>query len=531
MSSLKKRKDLKRSADEGKAGIYDFVRKIHRSVDNLLDSNELDDTLALLESAPELGRGTYGEAKEMSDNIVCKITGCASNLLGPLNSIWRSENIEPTLLRVLWEYLVETKMTPHLIAPLGNTHAIIEGATNSQKKADGVQNSLIYFMEKATAGTVREYLTRHSGGKRFDLVFKVILFQICYTLECIYALFPRFRHNDLKDDNVFLHKSTSTGCTAYTIHGRTFYIPNVGVTALISDFDFACISGSLLDNYKVIEQEWETPSYNISTRKNHAADIGLFVSYALNQFDYKFTNVFKASMKRQFGKVPSKNSFRYTLEQSGELPTTKEMLSSMFFEDYLMKDDDEEVVERFVFNPPPAPPLPTPPTVSSEEIRHTPLFIPRFGDAIDPRELKSFQHFRLWKPVRNDLDDDEPAPFCERVCERIVNHMRELYSLRPNPKKDIAGFGFEKEKEQMFFDTVEQTGASFILDYYVPSRWWPAIYTCVFVDTIEEMDLCVSNQVCWHMGQWCDFWKRAGEANYTEMELLHVALQWGWIRE
>jgi hypothetical protein len=175
---LSKRTNLKRSADKGTTGVYDFVRKMHRSVENLLASDEVDDTLALLESAPELGKGTYGEAKEMSNNIVCKITGCATNLLGPLNSIWRSENTEPRLLRFLWEHLVETKMTPHLIAPLGNTHTIIEGGTHSQKETEGIQNSLIYFMEKATAGTVREYLTRHMAGKRFDVVFKVYLHSI-----------------------------------------------------------------------------------------------------------------------------------------------------------------------------------------------------------------------------------------------------------------------------------------------------------------------------------------------------------------
>lgn len=527
--TLQKRRDLKRSADEGTTRIVDVIRKTRRSITDMLVA-EADETLAFLEAAPELGRGTYGQAKEVSKGVVCKITGCASHLLGPVHSIWRAENVEPMILRFLWQHLVETRVTPHIIAPLGHNHSIIEGTTAKQQATDSeMQNSLIYFMEKATAGTVRDYLGKHMGGPKFDLILKVILFQVCYTLECIYSLFPRFRHNDLKDDNVFLHKSTSVGYTRYTIHGTTFYVPNVGITVLVSDFDFACISGLIFDNYKVIEQEWETPSYNINTRKNHATDFSCFLNYVRNQFGNKCSRELKDQLKQVFG-LPSKtNSYRATVKESQGLLTTKEiLLETEFFEEFL--EEEEDVKEEFSLKKKGGGSGLLPPQ-GGQETRHAPLFLPRVDDAIDPRELLSFKSFRLWSPVNTNLDEEEPTPFSERVCQRLVACMRDIYDLKPNPKKDLAGFGFPKEHEEEFFEAVEQTGTSFILDYYVPAKWWPAIYTCAFVDTVEEMDLTTSNQVCWHMTQWCDFWREYEEANYSEMALLHVALQWGWIRE
>jgi serine/threonine protein kinase len=528
--TLQKRRDLKRSADDGTTHIFDMIRKTRRSITDLLSAEQTDETLAFLESAPELGRGTYGEAKEVTKAIVCKITGCGSHLLGPLWSIWRSENVEPNILRFLWKHLVETRITPHIIAPLGLDHSIIEGTTERQKKDDqGIQSSLIYFMEKATAGTVRDHLTGHVSGQRFDLILKVILFQLCYTLECIYTLFPRFRHNDLKDDNVFLHKSSSQGYTRYTIHGSSFYVPNVGVTVLISDFDFASISGSLFDNYKVIEQEWETPSYNINTRKTHAADFDCFLAYVRNHFGDKISSKLKTQLKHIFGAYPKKNSYRSTVVESQGLLTTKEILmETEFFEEFLQTKPPQEIGEQFTFFKSYSKEVAQ---LGGDEKRHTPLFLPRIDEAIDPRDLLSFQTFRTWTPNCLEWDEEEPTVFSERACERIVGCMHAIYDIKPAPKRDIAGFGFPKDKKEIFFETVEQTGASYILDYYVPSRWWPAIYTCAFIDTAEEMDLVASNQVCWGMTQWCEFWTDMDETDYTEMELLHVALQWGWVRE
>lgn len=533
MITFEQRKELKRSADQGSYTIESSTRKHHRSIGDLLSDHE---ALISFEHSPELGHGTYGEAKEVGEHVVCKITGCGSHLLGDVHSIWRAENIEPRLLRFLWEQLVETKVTPHIIAPLGLSHAIVEGTTSRQQKEDNeTTQSLVQFMEKATAGTVRGYFTRLSVIN-FDLVFRVILFQVCYTLEAIYMRFPRFRHNDLKDDNVLLHKSASTGYTKYTIHGVTFTLPNVGVTALISDFDFACITGHVFDNYKVTEQEWETPSYNMNTRIDHCSDLSCFVSYVRNQFGDKISNSTRKTLQKVFGSSKKNNGYRCTVEESGVLPTTRDvLLDTTLFEDFAYEEEGggRGGGDHFISNPNSVipPPFLVPPHVNQKELRHAPVFLPRSSQVLDPQVLPSFQMFRNWPPAHSFIDKDEPTMFSEMASNRLIGVMQCIYSIKANPKKDVAGFGFPEKHREAFFDTVEQTAASFILDYFVPLRWWPAVYTCAFIDTIEEMDLAVSNQVCWHFMQWCEFWEDKGEASYTQMQLLHFAVQWGWVRE
>lgn len=577
--TLVERKVLKRSADEGKLSIRDVVRKNHCSLPDLLLNNADADTLALLEQSPELGSGTYGQAKEVGvvygdgsaaaegggivavDNkntsVVAKITGCASGLLGDVaHSPWRAEHVEPKLLQFLWAHLVETNVTPHLVAPLGGTHTIIEGTTVTQKGADKeIANSLVYFMEKATKGSVRAHLKRLMGGAHFDRVVKVIMFQVCYTLASIYMRFPSFRHNDLKDDNVLLHVGPTEGCTEYTIHGTTFHVPNVGVTVLVADLDFACISGYMFDNYKVVEQEWETPSYHIDARQDHASDMACFIAYLRNQFSSKMTPALKDVLKNIYGTSRRDNGYRATYLDAVDFPTAMDLLlDTRLFEEWVTpagsagggnpitlsaerRYDSPGGAGRIVdsFNadrnlhtiPPAWPAIP----ITPQEVRHCFMFRPRHVNAIDVSYLPSYTYLERCRPVFAYIDNDPPKEHDQPVCERLLEMLECVYDIQADPKRDKAGFGFARDKFDAFYDKVDEIASAFIIDYFVPERWWPAAYTCAFIDAVEEMDLAASNQVCWHFYQWCRFWEQQGEVRYTEMNLLHFAVQWGWLRK
>jgi hypothetical protein len=444
--------------------------------------------------------------------------------------------VEPKLLQFLWTHLVETNVTPHLVAPLGGTHAIIEGTTVTQKDEDKkIESSLVYFMEKATKGTVRAHLKRLMGGAHFDLVVRVILFQLCYTLEAIFMRFPAFRHNDLKDDNVLLHVGPAQGHTKYVIHGITFCVPNVGVTVLVADLDFACIPGYMFDNYKVVEQEWETPSYNINARRDHATDLACFVSYVRNQFSSKMTRTLKDTLEGVWGKSRRDNGYRSTYLDAVDLPTVEDVLV------------DTKLFEEFVFISPHAAgvndaynadtsihthPIQWPAIdVAPQEVRHCFMFRPRHHRAIDVSFMPSFQYLERCKPVYAYIDNDPPKEHDERICEQLLELLEPVYEIKADPKRDKAGFGFPSDKFGAFFDKVDEIASAFIIDYFVPERWWPAAYTCAFLDAVEEMDLAASNQVCWHFFQWSRFWEQQGQVRYSEMNLLHFALQWGWLRQ
>lgn len=259
--TLEKRMLLKRSLDDGITRIFDTTDKRNRTLPDVLDNPE---SLFIYEKEKEAGKGAYGQVKLLQDRndenvAVAKITGCRSILTGdPFTSPFRSEQIEPRILNFLWKHMVETRVTPHIIAPVG-THAIVNGFTEEQKKDDSeLENSLIFFMERATCSDLRSHFFGLVGVE-FHAQFKSLVFQVCFTLASILLRFPNFRHNDLKANNVMLHKSTNVGFTRYKIYGKTFMVPNVGCIALLSDFDLACMEGYTFDNYKTMELEWELP--------------------------------------------------------------------------------------------------------------------------------------------------------------------------------------------------------------------------------------------------------------------------------
>lgn len=547
---------LKRSADEGKLSIRDVVRKNQRSLPDLLLDVDDEHMIALLEQSPELGNGTYGQAKELiiaddaegaDKNLVAKITGCASGLLGDVKaSPWRAENVEPTMLQFLWTHLAETNVTPHLVAPLGGRHAIIEGTTEKQKKDDDeIANSLVYFMEKATRGTVRSFLRRHCPGVAFDRTVKVILFQLCYTLAAIFMRFPWFRHNDLKDDNVLLHAGPTEGVTEYVIHGTTFRVPNVGVVALMADVDFACIRGYMFENYKTIEQEIITPSYHIDTRKDHAADVACFMAYVRNQFSSKMTGTLRDTLFQIYGAARKDNGYRATYLEAVDMPTVEDLLlETSLFEEFVFPrpegPGENTLPPRRERSAPPASsggctdsynadhnlltaPIVWPYIVDAKEKRYCFMFKPRHCNAVDVSHLPSYQYLERCPPVYAYIDDEPPREHNEEACDRLMEALECLY--------DAPAFTFSREKYDTFYDKVAEIASAFIIDYFVPERWWPAVYTCAFIDAAEEVDVANADQVCWDLYQWARFWEKQGEVRYSEMNMLHFAVQWGWLRQ
>ena len=89
-------------------------------------------------------------------------------------------------------------------------------------------------------------------------------------------IFPTFRHNDLKANNLLVNEIGNTHSTSkfqYKINGQSYIVPNIGFQIKLWDFDFACIPG-LIDNSKV-DAEW-TSKININPVKNRYYDIHYF---------------------------------------------------------------------------------------------------------------------------------------------------------------------------------------------------------------------------------------------------------------
>mgnify|MGYP006084954953 CR=1 FL=1 len=212
---------------------------------------------------------------------------------GKQNDISRPENAELMMLKVL-SYFVVNNQTPHIVLPIGTFNSKIEPFLNLEK--DGIvendkytkfikkyqQNELhdevsILISEWANGGDLLEYI-RKKHNNIDPLIWKVTIFQLLSVLTIIQTKYPKFRHNDLKANNILLHnigKLKKNNLFKYKINGCTYIIPNIGFQIKIWDFDFACING-IVNNSKV-SAEW-TNKINVNTKRNRYYDVHYFFS-------------------------------------------------------------------------------------------------------------------------------------------------------------------------------------------------------------------------------------------------------------
>lgn len=525
--TLELRLALKREMDRGDRVT---TEKRSKSLPELLE-NRNNETLRVLNTSPSLGSGVYGEARLLGDNVVAKVTGCGSYLLGNIyQSPFRAEHVEPSMINYLWRHLVSEPLTqglpcitPHLIAPFGS-HAILEGATASAlvKQAD-LNTSLVFFMERATRNTLRSYLATIWDAQRFDLHCRVLLFQVCYTLQCIYERWPRFRHNDLKDDNVFLHSSRNDGGhVSYEIGRQHFSLPRIGVTALISDFDFSCITGHMLDNYKVLEQEWDTPTYNINGNQNQSADIYSLIHYIWKQGGTRISRALNTDFEALYGPFQDTNSLRLYCHQRA--PSVADILfrSSLFAAFRTRADNnyhDETYVSTWDERVYPMPPAPLHHMIFEE--RHCPILL---ADC----ELPSFVYFRQCPSADPALDSEASVCFSPLTANPILAAIRKAYHSQQGTLSAESWYGLDPARCDECMSMCNDRATVFLQDHRIPYRWWCAAFTCAFIDCANELGLFRANQRCWYISLWVEFWQRQGLVRYTGIQMLHFALQWKW---
>jgi hypothetical protein len=212
---------------------------------------------------------------------------------GDMYSVSRPENAELMILKVLSKF-VKKNQTPHIVLPITTFYTSIKTFTcldkddivsnkkyeqfiKRYKKGDYYPNVSILISEWANAGDLLDYLKKNYD--KFGLrEWRVIIFQILSVLAIIQNKYPSFRHNDMKANNILLHKISKTPSEKsnkyrYKINGQKYVVPNIGYQIKLWDFDFACIPG-FIENTKV-SAEW-TDKINIKPIKNRYYDIHYF---------------------------------------------------------------------------------------------------------------------------------------------------------------------------------------------------------------------------------------------------------------
>ena len=209
---------------------------------------------------------------------------------GDMYNIKRPENVELLMIRLL-SFFVINKQTPHIVLPITTFNTSIKpflslsknDIVNNKKydqflkkysKGEYYSNVSVLISEWANSGDLLDYIRKNY--KKLKLKeWKLIFFQLLSVLAIIQSKYPGFRHNDLKANNLLVHKIPidTNNNYKYIINGQTYIVENIGLQLKLWDFDFASISG-IIDNAKV-EAEW-TNSINISPIKNRYYDVHYF---------------------------------------------------------------------------------------------------------------------------------------------------------------------------------------------------------------------------------------------------------------
>jgi len=235
--------------------------------------------------------------------VVAYPNGKKGDKYGEMNDIRRPENAEIMIIRLL-SYFVVKKQTPHIVLPIGTFYTGIE--TFAKLIEDDVidqenkhyqrfikryqkgkfHNTVsILITEWANRGDLLDFI-RNNYREFTLLTWKVLFFQFLSVLAVIQSKFPAFRHNDLKANNVLIHKVNKRNkIFTYTVCRRNYHVPNIGYQIKLWDFDFACIPG-IVDNAKV-SARW-TNFINVQPVQNRYYDMHYFFNTLVKNFFPEF---------------------------------------------------------------------------------------------------------------------------------------------------------------------------------------------------------------------------------------------------
>jgi serine/threonine protein kinase len=212
---------------------------------------------------------------------------------GDMYDVRRPENAELKMIKVL-SYFVVKELTPHIVLPIGTFDTDIKtfvapslirdviGKKNAKYKeflqkyenGDYYDKVSILMSEWANRGDLLDFFKKYHNSEAFKpRHWKSIFFQILSVLATIQEKYPGFRHNDLKANNILVHKIPMSRALIYRIGNNKYRIENMGYQIKLWDFDFACIPG-VVDNKKV-ELRW-TKKINATPAPNRYYDIHYF---------------------------------------------------------------------------------------------------------------------------------------------------------------------------------------------------------------------------------------------------------------
>jgi len=211
--------------------------------------------------------------------------------------------------------------------------------TRSLKHPPSIRDSaVVMLMEHCRIGSLRGQAK--ASGLSTER-WRSVLWQIFYTLAVLDREFPNFRHNDLHLGNILLQDTAANGdtpgCWRYEFDGATYHVPNAGLSARLSDFDWA--SADTFPNGKMA---------HVTVNPNFPPTTGrpvFDVHYLLNCV-YSYANtpksvrdfirsLYPSSLRKAESTfVKKRRLVRGVLEEHPNLPVPADLLSHDWFSSY-----------------------------------------------------------------------------------------------------------------------------------------------------------------------------------------------------
>ena len=275
-----------------KSDIREIIHKKYYDLKNII--NKLDSKLLYIKSGSSghTFKGINIKEMDAGDTYAIKVVAYPKKIYyGDMYDAKRPENAEILMIKLL-SYFVIKNQTPHIILPITTFNTSIKPFINLKqsinideknynlflqkyKNGDYYQNVSILISEWANEGDLLDFL-RNNYQNLSITDWTILFFQIISVLAVIQNKYPSFRHNDMKANNILLHKiviDSNKKFILYNINGQKYIVPNIGMQIKLWDFDFACIK-DVVNNSKV-DSEWANKS-NITSIKNQYYDIHYF---------------------------------------------------------------------------------------------------------------------------------------------------------------------------------------------------------------------------------------------------------------
>jgi serine/threonine protein kinase len=225
---------------------------------------------------------------------------------GGIDNWGRPENAELKMVKLTSQFVINGK-TPHFVLPFGTFNTSIKKFVHMPQSMLDTNNK-----NDKRLDTYRKFINRYRNGELEDFVsilisewcdrgdlldyirssyksmtvrdWRVILFQIIYTLAKVQYIYPNFKHNDLKANNILVKNTEQqpdrTLYYKYGIGNKRFIIPDIGMQVKIWDFDFSTIEG-IVENNKV-NSKW-TAKHNITKKENKYYDMHYFFNTLISE--------------------------------------------------------------------------------------------------------------------------------------------------------------------------------------------------------------------------------------------------------